>query len=194
MAFDLPYAARRYLALSVFTGKLWYIAGTVALPRHIAVKITSEILRLFWSDKAALVKTGKLGLPRQFGGWNITSVTSYSVTYALKSVFRVLSQQTGHPARQPSVYFLGPQARLFLQHMPSGPKANQAPPSYTKVIAPYPPEYQQWEICPKYWTSKTERLQLFQSSYRRKTGCPIPWTTGAAICTVVLKLEVSKRR
>lgn len=58
----------------------------------------------------------------------------------------------------------------------------------------YPLEYQQWEICPKYWTSKTERLQLFQSSYHPKTGCPIPWTSGATICTVVLKLEVSKRR
>lgn len=133
MAFDFPYAVRRYPALSVFTGKIWYIAGTVALPRHIAVKITSEILRLFWSDKAALVKTGKLGLPRQFGGWNITSVTSYSVTYALKSVFRVLSQQTWHPARQLSVYSLGAQARLFLQHIPSGLRQIRRP-SFTPRI------------------------------------------------------------
>ncbi|KAH9381059.1 hypothetical protein HPB48_016668 [Haemaphysalis longicornis] len=119
------------------TGKIWYIAGTVALRRYIAVKITSEVLRLFWSDKTALVKTGKLGLPRLFGGWNIPLGTNYAVTYALKSVLRVLDLPTGHPARQPSVYFLGAQANLFLQHTPGGPKTTQAPPFYTKVIAAY---------------------------------------------------------
>ncbi|KAH9369037.1 hypothetical protein HPB48_002617 [Haemaphysalis longicornis] len=137
LAYDFPYAVRRYLALNVFTGKVWYIAGTAALPRYIAVKITSEVLRLFWSDKTALVKTGKLGLPRQFGGWNIPSVTNYAVTYALKSVLRVLDLQTGHPARQLCVYFLGAQARLFPQHTPDGPKATQPPPFYAKVIAAY---------------------------------------------------------
>ncbi|KAH9370359.1 hypothetical protein HPB48_006723 [Haemaphysalis longicornis] len=95
LAYDFPYAVRRYVALNVFAGKVWYIAGTAALPRYIAVKITSEVLRLFWSDKTALVKTGKLGLPRQFGGWNIPSVTNYAVTYALKSVLRVLDLQQG---------------------------------------------------------------------------------------------------
>lgn len=82
----------------MFTGKIWYIAGTVAGPHRIAVKVISEILCLFWSDKTALVNTEKLSLPRQLGGWNIPSVTNSSVAYALASsqtTERVLFGGTG---------------------------------------------------------------------------------------------------
>lgn len=69
--------------------------------------------------------------------WNIPAVADYSVTYALKSVLKVLGLHIGHLARQLSVYILGSQGRLLLRQVVSEPKASQVPTFYAKVIAAY---------------------------------------------------------
>ncbi|KAH8008660.1 hypothetical protein HPB51_000486 [Rhipicephalus microplus] len=78
-----------------------------------------------------------LGLPREKGGWNISSVVALADTYALKTTLKVLQLQEDHPARKLATYFLGVQGRLFLQTQPAGPKAINPTPFYRHVVGIY---------------------------------------------------------
>lgn len=70
------------------------------MPYQIACKVKSQIIRLFWNAKTALVKCEQLGLPREKDGWNIPSAVVLADTYALKTTLRVLQLQEEQSARK----------------------------------------------------------------------------------------------
>ncbi|KAH8022732.1 hypothetical protein HPB51_002766 [Rhipicephalus microplus] len=137
LEFNFPYYVRRYLLMGVFTGRLWFLTNSAAMPYRIASKVKSQIIRFFRKAKTALVKYEQLGLPREKGGWNIPSVVALADTYALKTTLKVLQLQEEHPARKLATYFLGVQGRLFLQTQPAGPKAINPTPFYRHVVGIY---------------------------------------------------------
>ncbi|KAG0414588.1 hypothetical protein HPB47_008284 [Ixodes persulcatus] len=107
-AYALPLAERRYLAYSVFCGRLWYLAQA-ALP-------TSRFIR-------------------RRGRWGFPCLDIAPTVLHLKTTLKILRDEHG-PARSLALYFVGHSRRDLGVESPSspGPCAETPPPDYRRAI------------------------------------------------------------
>lgn len=69
-----PMAERRYLAHSVFCGRLWYLTQVVLPARNFIRQVRSSLFRFFWMEKTELVTRQVLSLLREERGWGFPRV------------------------------------------------------------------------------------------------------------------------
>ncbi|KAM7287399.1 hypothetical protein ISCGN_031090 [Ixodes scapularis] len=133
--YALPLAERRYLAYSVFCGRLWYLAQT-ALPTSRFIRpVKSALYSFFWSEKTELVTRPVVCLPRERGGWGFPCVDIAPAVLQLKTMLKILRDEHG-PARSLALYFVGHSRRELGVESPSspGPCAETPPSDYRRAI------------------------------------------------------------
>ncbi|KAM7294365.1 uncharacterized protein ISCGN_023871 [Ixodes scapularis] len=104
--YALPMAERRYLAHSVFCGRLWYLAQVVVPPRSFIRQVRSSLFRFSWMEKTELVTRQVLSLPREKGGWGFPCVDGTPALLQLKTMLMIL-HEAENPARSLALYFVG---------------------------------------------------------------------------------------
>ncbi|KAM7312913.1 hypothetical protein ISCGN_009817 [Ixodes scapularis] len=134
-SYALPLAERRYLAYSVFCGRLWYLAQT-ALPTSRFIRpVKSALYSFFWSEKTELVTRPVVCLPRERGGWGFPCIDIAPAVLQLKTMLKILRDEHG-PARSLALYFVGHSRRELGVESPSspGPCAETPPSDYRRAI------------------------------------------------------------
>ncbi|KAG0417634.1 hypothetical protein HPB47_005438 [Ixodes persulcatus] len=114
---------RRYLAYSVFCGRLWYLAQAALPTSRFIRRVKSALFSFFWSEKTELVTRPVVCLPRERGGWGFPCVDIAPTVLHLKTTLKILRDEHG-PARSLALYF-----------SPSspGPCAETPPPDYRRA-------------------------------------------------------------
>ncbi|CAN7999929.1 unnamed protein product [Ixodes pacificus] len=132
--YALPMAERRYLAHSVFCGRLWYLAQVVVL-RSFIRQVRSSLFRFFWMEKTELVTRHVLSLPREKGGWGFPCVDGTPALLQLKTMLMIL-HEAENPVRSLALYFMGHSRRDLGVDLtgPSGACAETPPPTYWKAL------------------------------------------------------------
>ncbi|XP_040070511.3 uncharacterized protein LOC120843272, partial [Ixodes scapularis] len=136
--YALPMAERRYMAHSVFCGRLWYLAQVVVPPRSFTRQVRSSLFRFFWMNKTELVTRQVLSLPREKGGWGFPCVDGTPALLQLKTMLMIL-HEAENPARSLALYFVGHSRRDLGVDLtgPSGACAETPPPAYWKALQLY---------------------------------------------------------
>ncbi|CAN8032965.1 unnamed protein product [Ixodes persulcatus] len=102
-AYALPLAERRYLAYSVFCGRLWYLAQAALPTSRFIRRVKSALFSFFWSEKTELVTRPVVCLPRECGGWGFPCVDIAPTVLHLKTTVKILLDEHG-PARSLALY------------------------------------------------------------------------------------------
>ncbi|KAG0445321.1 hypothetical protein HPB47_016778 [Ixodes persulcatus] len=105
-AYALPLAERRYLAYSVFCGRLWYLAQAALPTSRFIRRVKSALFSFFWSEKTELVTRPVVCLPRERGGWGFPCLDIAPTVLHLKTTLKILRDEHG-PARSLALYFVG---------------------------------------------------------------------------------------
>ncbi|CAN7938716.1 unnamed protein product [Ixodes hexagonus] len=134
-AYVLPLSERRYLARSVFCGRLWHLAQVAITPPRIVRQGKSSLLSFIWTRKTELVARPVLSFPRERGGWSFPCVDIASAVLQLKTMMKILREEH-NPARSLALFFVGHSRRdLGVEVLgPPGACAETPPQNYRRGV------------------------------------------------------------